>query len=126
MIVTPEPTSITDAYATIKVLNRKNGEKDFGIMINMVDSEQQGLEVYETLCNAAEHFLEISPVYLGYIYKDHNLNKAVCKQQPLMIFNPDSAACKNFRLLAETLIAEKETLRKNPGLPDSQDRFRCM
>jgi len=113
LIVTPEPTSITDAYATIKVLNRKNGEKDFGLMINMVDSEQQGLEVYETLCNAAEHFLKIRPAYMGFIYKDRNLKKAVCKQQPLMIFNPDSAACNNFRLLAKTLETKREALQKN-------------
>jgi len=113
LIVTPEPTSITDAYATIKVLSRKNGEKDFGLMINKVDSEQQGLEVYETLCNAAEHFLKISPVYMGFICKDPNLKQAVCKQQPLMILNPGSAACKNFRLLAKTLELEREGLQEN-------------
>ena len=62
LMATPEPTSITDAYATMKVLSLMPGEQDFRLMINQVESERQGREVFRTLCRAAEHFLETQSV----------------------------------------------------------------
>ncbi len=114
LIATPEPTSITDAYATMKVLNRKNGEQNFNLMINMVDSEKQGLEVYETLRKAAEHFLNIDPGYIGFIRKDGNVKRAVYKQEPVMILHPNSQACKNIRILAQRLLEEEKKQISNP------------
>ena len=57
LIATPEPTAITDAYATMKVLARKTGERNFQLMINLVESESQGGEIYQTLRSAAERTL---------------------------------------------------------------------
>ncbi len=114
LIATPEPTSITDAYATMKVLNRKNGEQYFNLMINMVDSEKQSLEVYQTLRKAAGHFLKIDPGYIGFIRKDGNVKRSVFKQEPIMVLHPDSHACKNFRTLAQRLLEERNKPASNP------------
>jgi len=103
MVATPEPTSITDAYATMKVLSRTQGEHDFQLLINRVESEQQAGEVYQTLAKAAEHFLEINPGYMGFISNDPNLPRAVSRQRPLLAFRPDSPACHNIRTLAGRL-----------------------
>jgi flagellar biosynthesis protein FlhG len=105
LVATPEPTSITDAYATMKVLSRTPGEQDFQILINRVESEQQAREVYQTLDRAAEHFLEIRPGYMGFISKDRNLPRAVSRQRPLLEFQPDSPACQDIRSLARRLVA---------------------
>jgi flagellar biosynthesis protein FlhG len=105
LIATPEPTSITDAYATMKVLARTPGEQDFQLMINQVASEDEGWEVYQALCRAAEHFLNIRPGYMGFVSKDRNLQRAVSLQKPIMELQPDSAACRNIRSLATKLLA---------------------
>jgi len=104
LIATPEPTSITDAYATMKVLARKTGERNFQIMINLVESESQGREIYQTLRSAAERFLKIVPDYVGCIMKDSNLTRAVLRQKPFLELYPGSTASENIRSLAMTLI----------------------
>jgi flagellar biosynthesis protein FlhG len=111
LIATPEPTSITDAYATMKVLARTPGEQDFQLLINQVDSETQGKEVYQTLCRAAEHFLNLSPGYMGFVSKDGNLERAVSLQKPIMELQPDSEACRNIRSLATRLVAHGVSAR---------------
>jgi flagellar biosynthesis protein FlhG len=111
LIATPEPTSITDAYATMKVLARTPGEQDFQLMINQVTSEQQGREVYQTLCRAAEHFLRIRPGCAGFVSKDPNLPRAVSLQRPLMELQPESRACREIRSLAATLLARAVSVR---------------
>lgn len=105
LVATPEPTSITDAYATMKVLSRTPGEHDFQLLINQVESEQQAREVYQTLAKAAEHFLEITPGCMGFISKDRNLPRAVSRQRPLLEFQPDSPASQDIRSLAGRLVA---------------------
>jgi len=105
LVATPEPTSITDAYATMKVLSRTPGEQDFQLLINRVDSEQHAREVYQTLARAAEHFLQIHPGYMGFISKDRNLTRAVSHQRPLLEFQHDSPACHDIRALAGRLVA---------------------
>jgi flagellar biosynthesis protein FlhG len=111
LIATPEPTSITDAYATMKVLARTPGEQDFQLVINQVDSENQGKEVYQTLYRAAEHFLNLSPGYMGFVSKDRNLPRAVSLQKPIMELQPDSKACRNIRSLATRLVAHGVSVR---------------
>ncbi len=111
LVATPEPTSITDAYATMKVLSRAPGDQDFQLLINRVDSEQQGREVYQTLSRAAEHFLEIRPAWLGCISQDRNLPRAVSLQRPLLELKPESRACRDIRSLAEKLAARDRPVR---------------
>lgn len=105
VVATPEPTAITDAYATMKVLHRANGEQNFQLMINLVDSEAHGLEVYRTLSRAAEHFLRFRPGYAGSICRDRNVERAVRLQKPVLILHPDTLASRNIRSAAEKLFA---------------------
>ena len=108
LIATPEPTSITDAYATMKVLNRTNGEQNFQYMINLVESREQGREVYETLKVVSERFLKITPGYAGCILKDSNLTDSVLRQKPILDLHPDSQASRDIHLLAEKMLRENQ------------------
>jgi flagellar biosynthesis protein FlhG len=103
LVATPEPTSITDAYATMKVLFQTNGERDFQLIINRAESEQQGWEVYETLRRAAEHFLEIRPEYVGSISRDSHVERAVRLQKPVMLLHPDARVSQDFRTITKRL-----------------------
>ena len=89
----------------MKVLSRAPGDQDFQLLVNRVESEEQAREVHQTLCRAAEHFLELRTGYAGFISTDRNLPKAVTCQKPLLELNPDSPACFDIQNLARRLLA---------------------
>ena len=57
VVVTPEPTSVTDAYALIKVMATEHGEKRFKLLMNMVQDESEAKAVFLNLCQATDRFL---------------------------------------------------------------------
>lgn len=93
MIVTPDPTSITDAYALIKNINK---EKDYKIklVINRVDSNDEGEDVYIKLEKAVDKFLSKKVENFGYIYEDEYLRKAIRKQTPVLELFPKALSSK--------------------------------
>ncbi len=94
LIATPEPTSITDAYALLKTLNRK---KDISLedtvikmVANRIDSYEDGKELYDKLSLVVSKFLNLKLEYLGALPHDPNVSKAVMKQKPAILAYPDS------------------------------------
>src|SRR3569832_2070226 len=65
VVVCDEPASITDAYATIKVLNRDHGVHRFRVVANMVESVQEGRELYGKLLSATDRFLDVQLDFMG-------------------------------------------------------------
>ncbi len=95
VVLTPEPTSLTDAYALIKVLNTKHDISTFRVLINMASNAKQAKEVYARLSAACDHFLDnVSVDYLGFIPKDALLRKSVIAQKPFSALYPDAPASK--------------------------------
>ncbi len=95
IITTPEPTSITDAYAIIKTIKEsKNNIPEFKIVVNRVDDYKEGLEIFEKLNKVSERFLDISLTHLGSIPYDNQLIKAVKRQQPVNIAFPNCEVAK--------------------------------
>ena len=103
ILVTPDPSSLTDAYALIKVLNQKRGETKFSIVSNQVGSEPEGLRLYKRLCDVADQFLCVSLDYMGDIRADLNLRQATRSQQLVSEVAPSSASAEAFRGLAEKI-----------------------
>lgn len=102
IVLTPEPTSITDAYALLKVMFYKHGTKSFILLINMAKNEKQAKSVYENLTKVVDRFLGgISIDYAGYIPKDDFLVKAVSKREPVLCCYPKAPSCKHFTQLAD-------------------------
>ena len=105
VVATAEPTSLTDAYALIKVLFTKHQERRFKLLVNNVANAAEAKEVYKKLANAATHFLgDINLGYLGFIPSDPAVNQAVRRQKPLVEAFPSSPAAKGFRQLARTFL----------------------
>ena len=84
VVVCDEPTSITDAYGLIKLLNRDYGMTRFRVLANMVRSEQEGRAMFGKLMTVTERFLDVTLQYLGSIPFDENVRKAVQKQKPVI------------------------------------------
>lgn len=101
VVVSPEPTSITDAYALMKILSTRHNEKQFRILVNLAKTPSEAKEVYRRLSLAADRFLNISIDYLGDIPLDDHLPMAVCQQKAAFELFPNSRASKAFLSLAK-------------------------
>jgi flagellar biosynthesis protein FlhG len=105
VVVTPEPTSITDAYALIKVLYTKHGTNTYKILVNMTTGPREAEFVYRNLSNAVDRFLgNVSMDYVGFIPTDANFGKAVRKQQPIIGLYPETAASKSITEIGKQII----------------------
>ena len=107
VIVSPEPTSLTDAYALIKVLSYHHGVTEFNLVVNMVKSEQESKEVYHQLEMVTDRFLEVSINYIGYIRTDEKITKGVRRQKIVSEIYPDSDAGKCFKPIAEAMLSRQ-------------------
>lgn len=107
VISTPEPTSITDAYALIKVMHKEYGTKDFQLLVNMVRSQREAEAVFNHFhSNLSRYLSDIQLVYLGYISKDEHILKSVRKQKPVVLSYPKSMVGKQFIQLARKMLDE--------------------
>jgi len=101
VVVSPEPTSLTDAYALMKVLSMKYSEKHCKLLVNQAACDQEGREIYRQLNLVTERFLDISVGYFGCILFDEKVTKSNRRQQLVLELYPDSPASKSFRMLAK-------------------------
>ncbi|MCE5229412.1 MinD/ParA family protein [bacterium] len=117
VVVTPEPTSLTDAYALIKVLSGRYRQRRFKILANDVRDEAEGSEVFTNLTRVTDRFLDVSLDYLGCVPHAPQLRKAVQMQRLLSEVEPNSAAASAIRKLARKIGAlENDPLRCDMGI----------
>ena len=101
VVVTDEPTSITDAYALIKLLNRDYDMYRFRVLANMVRSPEEGRHLFSKLTAVTERFLDVALQYVGSVPFDENVKKAVQRQRPVLEAYPRAKASIAFRQLAQ-------------------------
>ena len=112
LIVTPEPTSLTDAFALMKVMRRRQCDTRIHILTNMVDNYLSSVDLYKRLSSAAIRYLQIDLNYLGYIPRDDYLRLSVQRQVPVTLGYPSSQASHRFQALAESIAG---IYRAQPG-----------
>ena len=117
VIVTPEPTSITDAYALIKVLSTQRAMKDFYILVNQAESPKEEKAAFTRLAAACDKFLGITLQSLGGICYDPEMLQAVRRQQPLLKTSPSSPAGKDLVAAAVKIHKRKQSLTLPPDGP---------
>ncbi|MGD6842044.1 MinD/ParA family protein [Bacillus infantis] len=101
VIVTPEPTSIMDAYSAIKYINIQDSEIPVSLAINRSFSAAEGRSIYARLNNALEKFLGKSAGLLGIIPDDKKVQEAVIKQVPFLLYSRNSPASRAISNIAE-------------------------
>lgn len=92
VIVTSEPTSLTDAYATVKVLSRKAGVARFEVLVNEVSSEGEAIEIHRRLKVVTDRFLNVELAFGGHVPPDQNLVRGIMEQVPVVVGMPRSPA----------------------------------
>jgi flagellar biosynthesis protein FlhG len=100
VVASPEPTSITDAYALMKVLSHRYDETHFRLLVNMARNQREGLEVFRKIGLVADRFLNISIDYVGFIPDDDYVPLSVCRQRPVIDLYPQAPASLEFQRLA--------------------------
>ncbi|WMN59408.1 MinD/ParA family protein [Pseudoalteromonas xiamenensis] len=100
VVVCDEPTSITDAYALIKVLSREHGVYKFKIVANMVRSLREGQELFAKLSKVTDRFLDVALELVATIPFDENMRKSSRRQKTIVELFPNSPAAVAFRGLA--------------------------
>lgn len=107
LVTTPEPTAITDAYAVLKAIKRRNdgiSNKEINLLVNRVDSANEGMEIYEKLNKVTDRFLDINLNNIGFLPNDKHLSKAVIEQKPVSILYPKASISKAFEDIAENVL----------------------
>jgi flagellar biosynthesis protein FlhG len=108
VLLTPEPTSLTDAYALIKVLSTRHDVKRFSIVVNLAQSEREAIAVFRQLSLVCDQFLgTLSLDFLGHIPYDKKLIQAVRSQRLVTVLFPETAASRMFFKIAQQLVATK-------------------
>ena len=103
LVISPEPTSLTDAYAAVKVLSQQAGVDRFNVIVNQAPSEAHGREVFGTLTRVTDRFLTARVSFLGHVPRDENLQRALMAQRPVVDVFPRSPSSRALETIARTL-----------------------
>ncbi len=118
LVITPEPTSITDAYALLKILCMNKMDNMVMIAINQCMSMEVANKLYSKFKEVVKKNLKIEIYPLGTIPLDPNVPKAVKEQRPLISLFPNSDAAKGIKNIARYLISRGDTELNNFDLSE--------
>jgi len=104
VVVTPEPTSIADAYALIKVLARDFGEKRFRILVNTARSDKEAFDTFRKIAIVTDKFLSLSIDYIGYLPLEPGVKDAIIAQKGYISLFPNSAFAKKIAAVANKIM----------------------
>lgn len=103
LVLTPELTSLTDAYALLKTLSARYGAMTFRIVVNKCKSAEEGERVFGKLTAITARFLEVSLEYLGCLFTDDTFSEAFRRRGTLCRLFPEAPAALEFARFAQKL-----------------------
>ena len=104
-VLTPDITSLADAYGLLKVLHGENlANRPVYSVVNMVETLKQAVDIAQRFSLCARQFLSRSVENIGYLLRDASVAAATVRRTPYSIFNPHSRITKNTRNIAIALI----------------------
>ena len=105
VVLTDEPTSLTDAYAYIKVIARSDPQADFQVIVNQADSKPEGEKTFLSLAQACQTFLDIKLTHMGTVRRDKKVKEAIRHQMPILKRHPDASAGQDLTAIARKMMA---------------------
>lgn len=105
VVITPEPTSLTDAFTLLRMLRKRNYRQRINVVVNRAESEQNGMRVFERFSAAVAKYLGYKVSYLGVVENDELVSSAICSQVPVRVFQPSAKASRCYDLIAENVEA---------------------
>ena len=92
VVTTPEPTAMTDAYATIKTVHRHRDDCDVAILVNFVHGESEGRAVFEKIEGVCRRFLKLNVSFAGHLVHDRRVAMGVRRRRPFILDAPQCGA----------------------------------
>lgn len=101
IVLTPEPTSLTDAYGLIKTLRKNTAVAEFHVLVNQVTDAREARATYQRLKDVADRFIDVRIEFLGHCERDEKITQAVMNRKILLDWNgSESGAVRSLRSLA--------------------------
>ena len=113
VVITPEPTSLTDAFSLLKVLRRRGYRRKVEVIVNMASNARQAEKVYRRFEAAVKKYLGLQTEQLGALWMDESMRTAVSLQRPVTLFSKEDPSARGFYRLAEKL----DNLFAGPKVP---------
>ncbi len=88
VVTTPEPTSMTDAYALIKCLTKEASGNRISLLVNLAQSRNEAKAIFQRISHVARQFLSADVFDAGYILRDEHVTEAVCRREPVVLAYP--------------------------------------
>lgn len=117
LVVTEDPTSMTDAYAMIKLLASKYGEKEVSVLINNVSGgEDNAKRIFNRLAASVDKFLKIKVNFAGHVPQDKTVSESIRSQTPLQLHYPSSQAALAINRFAKRIEISYPDLKIKGGM----------
>ncbi|MGB4589238.1 MAG: MinD/ParA family protein [Clostridiaceae bacterium] len=123
LVTTPEPTAITDAYRVLKAISIYKLKPTVKLIVNKVASINAGMETFTKLQTTAKAFLTVDVENLGYIFDDSRLEKAIMKQEPVVLAYPHALSSTNIRTIAAKITDETVLVQNISTIKQLGNRF---
>ena len=108
VVITPDPASLTDSYALIKLLNQIHKENRFSIVCNQVPSEAEGIALFTRFTDAVTRFLSVGLDYWGCVPQDPLLRKATQMQRLILRQDPSNPASRSLQMISQNLQSARD------------------
>ena len=115
VVVTPEPTSLADAYAMIKLLSLRCGIKRLGIIVNQAASQTEATEIFRRLSTITSRFLPTMIELVGVVPLDSKLREAVRLQRPVTTLYPQAKSSRAIQEIANRLLMRPTSYQGTTG-----------
>ena len=116
LVVTPEPTSIMDAFVVLKMAAALEDKPQVRLLLNMVGNETEAKETDRNFRRVVEKYLEYDLDVIGYVKNDDEVRKAVSALAPLMVRNPGCTAARQIEAIAQRYAGQQEFAFSAGGL----------
>ena len=103
VVVTAEPTSLTDAFSLLRVLKKRNYKKHIQVVVNSASSELHARNIFKRFSTAVARYIGYQVAYLGYVLKDELMSSTICMQSPVYIEKPSAPSSRCFYKLANAI-----------------------
>ncbi|PAC38093.1 P-loop NTPase family protein [Caldifermentibacillus hisashii] len=112
VVVTPEPTSILDAYSAMKIIHLQVPKAKFYLLGNRMKNEKENSIVMQRLQTVMNSFLQKDCEILGFLPEDSTIISAVKNQIPFLLFKPKSNAAKQMRIVTKNYLMKNDSLEQ--------------
>lgn len=125
LVITPEPTSLTDAFSLVKLMSRRRRGMVYQVVVNMCASANEARQIFHRFSAAVEKYIGLRVRLLGFIQRDESLRSAVTLQSPVALFPDNDPSSRSFLRLAEALQSSLAEVGEPPSFAGYwQQQFR--